>query len=494
VFWVAAFALILLPFLAQAARTPPGCLLLGELAGGQDYATYLAKIELGRRGEWAYRDLFTPEGTEPVPVYWFYLALGHLGRLTGLSAVWLFHLARAFFGAPALLAVWLLARREDPRTALLGVLAGTLGMSWLLVFLPRMVLPLGHVLGGLLAFPHYMADLLAWCGLVLGRELSGWRRVLLVAVSANLLAAVHPFLLVPACLLPVFRSLWAREPVGPSLGYSALAAGSALPLVAWVWLSFARAPWTAVWRAQSVRAGAWFAALPAAFGLVFWLAAWRLAGRWREDALWAGWVLSGWVSALAALAVRFPRNWWEMLFEASMPLGVLAARQAGGWRKPLLRAAVLGFACLLGFLVWASGAVGPVLCLPAPVREAFSVLGSEARGGVALVLPAEAGNLVPWLTGASVRPYVGHSCETLGFREKLGRVGEFLGGGPVPEGVGWVLELCGVPEDFCRAKEWPGVPRGAVSSRPDLELVWSGPGGRLWRVVPGHEKREKGGG
>lgn len=193
--------------------------------------------------------------------------------------------------------------------------------------------------------------LLTWCGLALGREFSGWRRVLLAAASANVVAAVHPFLLAPACLLPLFRRLWVWEPIVLSVGHSALVVGSALPLAAWGWLSFVRGPWTAMWRTRSVRAGVWLAAFPVAFGLVFWLAVWRLAGRRKEDALWAGWVLSGWASALASLAAGFPRIWWEMPFEASLPLGVLASRRVARWRRPLLGVSVLGFACLLGFLV-----------------------------------------------------------------------------------------------------------------------------------------------
>ena len=486
-FWLAAFLLILLPFLGQAARTPPGSLPLGQLAGGQDYATYLAKIELGRQGAWVYRDVFTPEKTEPVPIYWFYLALGHLGRLTGLSSLWLFHLARAFFGASALLSVWLLARREDPGSALWGAVAGCLGMSWLIAVLPRMVLPLGHVLGGLLAFPHYMADLLGWCGLLYAWEMRGWKRLVLVLVSANLLC-IHPFLLLPACLLPVFRSLWAGGRAGPSLRHSALVAACGLPQALWVAVSFSRAPWTAEWRDQAVRVGANVAVLPVAFGLIFWLAAWRLLGRCREDGIWAGWLFSCWVSAVVCRAAGFPRNWWEMLFEVSLPLGVLAARELGRFRRPA-GVLVLSAACLLGFLVWGSGLLGlsePAF-LPGPSVETFSVLAHEAKGEAALVLPVEAGNLVPYLTGCSVRPYLGHSSETLRFREKVEAVRAFLRGGPLPEGVRWVLEV-DVPDVLCR-KYWPEVSR-ELASRPDLKLAWSGEGGRLWRVAESEGKEE----
>ena len=88
--------LTLLPYAWALARNQADddWQFMGMLSNPKDGATYLSKIEQGRRGEWLFTLRYTPEAHDGAGFHTFYLFLGHIGRLTGLSNLVLFHLAR----------------------------------------------------------------------------------------------------------------------------------------------------------------------------------------------------------------------------------------------------------------------------------------------------------------------------------------------------------------------------------------------------------------
>jgi hypothetical protein len=117
---------------------------LGMLSNPSDGATYLAKIEQGRQGSWLFELRHTPEAHDGAGFHTFYLFLGHAARITGLSNLLVFHLARVAtslfmfislyqFGAT----VWV---RLRPRRLYFTLISVGSGLGWLvLVFDPDVI-------------------------------------------------------------------------------------------------------------------------------------------------------------------------------------------------------------------------------------------------------------------------------------------------------------------------------------------------------------------
>ncbi len=133
---------------------------MGILTNTLDGASYLAKIGQGYRGDWLFHIPFTPEQHNGAAAFLFYLALGHLARLTGLSPVLMFHLARMVFSFFMLLSIYQLGAtvwsKTRPRRLFFGLCALGSGLGWL-VMLFGVRNPLPPDLNVPEAFPLYSA-------------------------------------------------------------------------------------------------------------------------------------------------------------------------------------------------------------------------------------------------------------------------------------------------------------------------------------------------
>jgi len=67
---------------------------MGMLSNPLDGATYLSKMEQGRAGSWLFQLRYTPEKHDGAVFHMFYLFLGHMARVLGLSSLVMYHLAR----------------------------------------------------------------------------------------------------------------------------------------------------------------------------------------------------------------------------------------------------------------------------------------------------------------------------------------------------------------------------------------------------------------
>ncbi len=139
---------------------------MGVLANPQDGATYLAKIGQGIRGAWLLHFAHTPEPHSGAAIQVFYLLLGHLARLTGISSIIIFHVARVAttlfmfialyqFGAT----VW---SRLRPRRLFFGLVSVGSGLGWLVLVLdpaarnvPDVTVPEAYPLYSAYANPHF---------------------------------------------------------------------------------------------------------------------------------------------------------------------------------------------------------------------------------------------------------------------------------------------------------------------------------------------------
>jgi hypothetical protein len=110
---------------------------MGMLSNPKDGATYLSKIEQGRRGAWLFELRYTPEPHDGAGLHTFYLFLGHAARITNLSNLLVFHLARVATSLFMFISLYQLGAtvwvRLRPRRLFFTLIAVGSGLGWLLV-------------------------------------------------------------------------------------------------------------------------------------------------------------------------------------------------------------------------------------------------------------------------------------------------------------------------------------------------------------------------
>src|SRR4030067_1335383 len=100
------FILITLPYLWAEKAAGQDFDFGGMLLNPMDGNSYLAKMYQGWQGNWQFRLPFTADPGEGDYLFLYYLMLGHLARLDGLSLLLTFHLARLVARLLMLLAPW----------------------------------------------------------------------------------------------------------------------------------------------------------------------------------------------------------------------------------------------------------------------------------------------------------------------------------------------------------------------------------------------------
>jgi len=148
--WVIVFstllvALTLVPYAwAFASNTPNDrWQFMGVLPNPQDGATYFAKIGEGARGQWLLTLAHTPEASNGAAIMEFYLLLGHLATLIGMTAPLMFHVARITAGFVMYLSLYHLGasiwQRLRARRLFFGLIAVGSGLGWLAaIFVPAL--------------------------------------------------------------------------------------------------------------------------------------------------------------------------------------------------------------------------------------------------------------------------------------------------------------------------------------------------------------------
>ncbi len=85
---------LFLPYIYAAAQSNQEFMFGGFLLNPTDGNSYLAKMYQGWLGDWRFTLPYTAEAGQGAYLFLFYLALGHLARITGISLVLSFHIAR----------------------------------------------------------------------------------------------------------------------------------------------------------------------------------------------------------------------------------------------------------------------------------------------------------------------------------------------------------------------------------------------------------------
>ncbi len=205
---------LLLPYWVGYSREGGDLHYAGTLMNPEDTQTYFGKMNQGYEGAWLYSISFTPEPHQPAFVGGFYLAVGHLARLTGTSVTQMWHISRFVAGIfMFLISYWFAGKFTDNRaakwTAYLLILFGS-GLGWLILLTGRnewlgwlpvdFKMPEAHPFFTALTFPHIafnsgFALLGLWhIGQTCLNDEGKWLKHALIAGILNLIIAINfPF-------------------------------------------------------------------------------------------------------------------------------------------------------------------------------------------------------------------------------------------------------------------------------------------------------------
>jgi hypothetical protein len=134
--WILFFSLISLPFIYAAFSAGGDFVFGGFLLNPIDGNTYLAKMYQGWHGEWRFKLPYTAEQGNGAYLFLFYIFLGHVSRLSGLSLIIVFHIARLVSVAFFLYVLWkfISVSVVDPnwRIPIFAFAVFGSGMGWIL--------------------------------------------------------------------------------------------------------------------------------------------------------------------------------------------------------------------------------------------------------------------------------------------------------------------------------------------------------------------------
>lgn len=462
-----------LPYLIAWAAAPAGTRFTGLILNPQDGHSYLAKMRQGYAGSWHFRLPYTPETHTGGVIYVFYLLLGHLARVSGLSLIVVFHVARLLGGVTMLLVLYGLARRFSsasiPRAgeAISISEASARGERRTMFWLATFGAGLGWLMGGLgvttadlwvpEAFPWYallvnahfplaiglMATIVV-CALELGGRNRGagaqWGCGLLV--SAVALGLVQPFGLVTVfsglAVWLVARAVRRQAIPHRAWGWTIAAGMAALPYPIYMLVAIRSDPILAAWSAQNVTTSPPWWDWMLSYGLVLLLAIPGAVVAVRRGAD-ADWLVLGWAGAtLVGLYLPLPLQ-RRLSLGFGVPLGLLAGlgwwrmlrpHVTMRWRGPLQIAAVAFIGLTPAFLVlgtlMSAMAAEPWYYLSNGEWSALQWLRESGRPDAVVLCAPQTGVFVPAWAGQRV--VYGHAFETVRADERLDQVQAYWAG------------------------------------------------------------------
>ena len=131
------FLLILIvPYVISYLMTGNGYQFNGFLVNPTDGHSYLAKMQLGRSGEWLFRLPYTSKPGDGVFLFTYYIVLGHIAGLLHLPSIIIFHVARIinsaflFFVLTKYVKIYI---KEKWTLYSIGLLCFGSGLGWLVL-------------------------------------------------------------------------------------------------------------------------------------------------------------------------------------------------------------------------------------------------------------------------------------------------------------------------------------------------------------------------
>ena len=449
-------AITSIPYVFGAALATEERVFGGFVYAVEDGYSYLAKMQMGAAGHWLFHLAYTPEPHQGGLFFLYYILLGKLSRLLGLSMVTGLHLSRVvtvpfgLFCYYRFIAYW----TPDRAVRKLGhLLFGfTAGLGWLWLALGRdmtlgaapvdLWVPDALYFFSALTFPHLplAQGLLLWFVtdafdfLTTGRVRSG----ILAALVGLLVSLIHPYTLpIIGIILGLFlcvQVIRRRWRFWPAVGKLALVMAPSAPYLVYSLVVFWTNPALRSWREQSQTVSPWPRYYALGMGLILVWAAVGVARRRTLPGRHVGFLIT-WAVAVPILLYVPSSIQRRFLDTYQAPLTVL-----GAWgmhsvlsrlRRPLARHVLLAFSVGIMMLTNVFLVIGAVALLqgqsepifrPATEQRAADWLAQRAQGQVVLS-DYMTGNYLP--TRGAVRVFLGHGPETMHSSEKRELVEQF---------------------------------------------------------------------
>jgi hypothetical protein len=218
ILWATAWALLVLsltslPYLLGYYLSSPEMHFGGFVIAVEDGNSYIAKMGQGARGEWLFHLPYTSEDHKEALLFIFYLLLGKLARISGLSLVTTFQLARLVLASFLLITIYVFISFFTPWRALRRIsfllCCFSSGLGWLLITcgLPSLFgdmpidfwVPDAFAFLVVFTFPHLSLSQTLLLGIfllaLLAFESDEWRFSLLASFMGLAVSLIHPYTL-----------------------------------------------------------------------------------------------------------------------------------------------------------------------------------------------------------------------------------------------------------------------------------------------------------
>lgn len=214
---------IIIPFTVAWLFLDDAYVFGGFLLNPMDGNSYLAKMYQGFSGSWTFVLPYTAQPGEGSFLFIFYLFLGHLARLTGLSLLLTFHLARVFSSIILIITLYMfymLVFQSDSNKVFRALLLSSFGsgMGWLVSVLGLMTSDFwvaeAYPFLSSYANPHFPLGLAIFLWILMDvSKKSDWRNLIQLLILSILLSWIMQFGIVMLCTFIFCRNLidWRRK-------------------------------------------------------------------------------------------------------------------------------------------------------------------------------------------------------------------------------------------------------------------------------------------
>jgi hypothetical protein len=451
------FALLLIPFslviigpyLLAWIWPSPGFVFAGFLFNPIDGNSYLAKMAEGWRGDWAFTLPYTAQKGSGAPIFLFYLALGHLARITTIPTIWVFHLTRVIGAFLLAWALYLFAlpifpgsklnQRESAALALFGS-----GLGWIFILfgiiLSDVWVAEGYPFLSSFSSPHFTIGMaLLICIFILLLKQEQPFQYLQLALSGLLLAGIMPFGLVVACAVAGIWTLveWKKNQGFHWRSLFSLSIPGGVYLCYQYWV-IQQDSLLSQWNAQNLTPSPPVWDFLLSFAPALLLAGWG-AWKWLRNPqtspgqrLLLGWLIGGLVLIYFPFALQR-----RFIFAFFLPVSFLAAAgfqafrerwpsQARKWIPTIKIIAMITNGVVILLAVFGVLSRQPIFFLSHDEAEGFRYIQNSLPADAVILCSPETGLFLPAWTGRRV--LYGHEFETVNAPVQKALVAQLLQG------------------------------------------------------------------